>query len=68
MYEGFTPLGNPVNQKLHAQFQKDLLDRQTQGMEAWKTYDDWYMEMMRSPTTEQVAPQPQGMRGPRLWR
>lgn len=66
MYEGFTPLGNPVNQKLHAQFQADLMDRQTQGMPAWKTYDDWYQEMMKPQVMEQKMPQ--GMRGPRIWR
>lgn len=66
MYEGITPLGNPVNQRLHDRFQQEMMERQMQGMPGWKTYDDWYQEMMKPQTMEQT--QPQGMRGPRLWR
>ena len=77
MYEGFTPLGNPVNQKLHAQFQADSLDRQTQGMPSWKDYDEWYNEVMKpvtpqqtpsAPTAPNAIMSPMGLRGKSLLR
>jgi hypothetical protein len=64
MYEGLTPRGNPVNQKLHQQFQMDMVNRQTQGQPGWNDYDHWYDEVVKPQQQEQ----PNGLRGQRGWK
>lgn len=66
MFESITPLGNPVNQKLHEQFQTDLINKQSNGEPGWDNYDSWYEDVIKRQSGYQTGHT--SMRGTRGFR